>query len=159
MVQSDGPQAGAEPRVDVIVVAAGSSSRMAGIDKRLALLGGRPLLIRTLEAMAGAAIVDRIVLVMEEGTALETLRPGLPPSVVQIVPGGPHRGASESGHRGGILDLIGSLSSGPPRRRRNPDCQRSSGRSGAGGFPSGCGGRTDVAQTQKRSTLRDVRRT
>ena len=100
MVQGGGPQAGAEPRVDVIVAAAGSSSRMAGIDKRLALLGGRPLLIRTLEAMAGAAIVDRIVLVMEEGTALETLRPGLPPSVVQIVPGGPHRGASvEAGFR------------------------------------------------------------
>ena len=100
MVQGGGPQAGAEPRVDVIVAAAGSSSRMAGIDKRLALLGGRPLLIRTLEAMAGAAIVDRIVLVMEEGTALETLRPGLPPSVVRIVPGGPHRGASvEAGFR------------------------------------------------------------
>ncbi|MEO8469991.1 MAG: 2-C-methyl-D-erythritol 2,4-cyclodiphosphate synthase [Chloroflexota bacterium] len=100
MVQGGGPQAGSESRVDVIVVAAGSSSRMAGIDKRLALLGGQPLLIRTIEAMASAPIVDRIVLVMEEGAALETLRPGLPSSVVRIVPGGAHRGASvEAGFR------------------------------------------------------------
>ena len=100
MVQSGGPRARAELRVDVIVVAAGSSSRMAGVDKRLALLGGRPLLIRTLEAIAGAPIVDRIVLVMEEGAALATLKPQFPATVVRIVPGGPHRGASvEAGFR------------------------------------------------------------
>ena len=100
MVQRGGPQAGTGLRVDVIVVAAGSSSRMAGVDKRLALIGGRPLLIRTLEAVADAPIVDRIVLVMEEGHALETLKPQFPASVVRIVPGGPHRGASvEAGFR------------------------------------------------------------
>lgn len=114
MIQSGGPQAGPEPRVDVIVVAAGSSSRMAGVDKRLALLGGRPLLIRTLEAIADAPIVDRIILVMEEGAALEKLRPGLPPSVVRIVPGGPHRGASvEAGFR--ALEVVAGGRLAPDR--------------------------------------------
>ena len=114
MIQSGGPQAGPEPRVDVIVVAAGSSSRMAGVDKRLALLGGRPLLIRTLDAIAAAPIVDRIILVMEEGPALETLRPWLPPSVVRIVPGGAHRGASvEAGFR--ALEVGGRRTLPPDR--------------------------------------------
>ena len=80
--------------VDVIVVAAGGSSRMAGIDKRLAPLGGRPLLIRTLEAVAASPVVERIVLVMGPGPALEEIRPLLPEAVVAIVPGGEHRGAS-----------------------------------------------------------------
>ena len=79
---------------DVIVVAAGASSRMGGTDKRLALLGGRPLLIRSLEAIAASPVVDRIVLVMGAGPALEVVRPMLPEAVIAIVPGGEHRGAS-----------------------------------------------------------------
>lgn len=80
--------------VDVIVVAAGRSSRMGGIDKRVAPLGGRPLLIRTLEAVAASPVVERIVLVMDPGPALEQVRPLLPDAVVVVVPGGEHRGAS-----------------------------------------------------------------
>jgi 2-C-methyl-D-erythritol 4-phosphate cytidylyltransferase/2-C-methyl-D-erythritol 2,4-cyclodiphosphate synthase len=81
-------------RVDAIVVAAGTSSRMGGVDKRLAPLAGRPLLLRTLEALDAAPVVERIVLVMGTGPALEALRPAVPSTVVAIVPGGDHRGAS-----------------------------------------------------------------
>ncbi len=88
------------PGADAIVVAAGTSSRMGGIDKRLAPLGGRPLIVRTLEALVASPRVERIVLVMGPGTALETVRPLLPALVAAIVPGGSHRGASvEAGFR------------------------------------------------------------
>ena len=94
---SDGP---GRPGVDAIVVAAGSSERMNGIDKRLALLGGRPLLIRTLDAMAAADEVERIVLVMGPGAALDAIRAMLPSKVLAVVAGGAHRGASvEAGFR------------------------------------------------------------
>ena len=81
-------------RADAIVVAAGTSSRMEGVDKRLVSLGGRPLLIRALEAVAAAPVVERIVLVMAAGPALDAIRPLVPAAVVAIVPGGDHRGAS-----------------------------------------------------------------
>ena len=87
-------EGGPTPFADAIVVAAGGSTRMGGVDKRLAPLGGRPLLIRTLEAVAASPAVERIVLVMGPGAALDALRPFLPEAVVAIVPGGEHRGAS-----------------------------------------------------------------
>lgn len=97
--------------IDAIVVAAGMSGRMEGLDKRLAPLGGRPLLIWTLEAIASAPITERIVLVMGPGPALDAIRPFLPSCVVGVVAGGPHRGASvEAGFRaleglhGGAID-------------------------------------------------------
>jgi 2-C-methyl-D-erythritol 4-phosphate cytidylyltransferase len=80
--------------IDVIVVAAGSSSRMGGTDKRTAPLAGRPLLAWTIAGIAASPVVERIVLVMEAGPALDALRPSLPGAVVAVVPGGEHRGAS-----------------------------------------------------------------
>ena len=50
-------------RADAIVVAAGSSSRMGGIDKLEASVGGRPILARAIEAFVRAPSVDRIVVV------------------------------------------------------------------------------------------------
>ena len=94
--------------VDVIVVAAGESSRMNGIDKRLASLAGRPLLARTLDAFAASSIVERVVLVMNPGPALDALRPFIPAVVAATVAGGPHRGASVEA---GLLALAG-LSAG-----------------------------------------------
>ena len=38
---------------DAIVVAAGTSARMGGVDKLAAPIGGRPLLAWTLDALAG----------------------------------------------------------------------------------------------------------
>ncbi len=49
--------------VDVVVVAAGSSTRMAGIDKLQATLLGRPLLAWTLDALRAATSTRTLVLV------------------------------------------------------------------------------------------------
>ena len=43
-------------RADVVVVAAGSSRRMAGTDKLMAEIGGRPLLAWTLAGVCGGAL-------------------------------------------------------------------------------------------------------
>ena len=45
--------------VDVVVVAAGSSTRMAGVDKLQATLLGRPLLAWTLDALITALAIFR----------------------------------------------------------------------------------------------------
>lgn len=107
MAGQAGATPGRGPGADAIVVAAGNSSRMGGVDKRLALLAGRPLLIRTLEAVAASPVVERIVLVMGSGGALDALRPLLPPAVVAIVPGGDHRGASVAAGFVALLELDG----------------------------------------------------
>ncbi|MDQ6793476.1 MAG: NTP transferase domain-containing protein, partial [Chloroflexota bacterium] len=46
---------------DAIVVAAGASSRMGGIDKLAAMVHDRPLLAWSLDAIAAAPAVERIV--------------------------------------------------------------------------------------------------
>ncbi|HEY8490533.1 MAG TPA: 2-C-methyl-D-erythritol 4-phosphate cytidylyltransferase [Dehalococcoidia bacterium] len=80
-------------QVGAIIVAAGRSARMEGVDKLFAPLGGRPLLARTLAAFPEAE-VDRLVLVLREenlerGRALlAELPPGLPATAV---PGGERR--------------------------------------------------------------------
>jgi 2-C-methyl-D-erythritol 4-phosphate cytidylyltransferase/2-C-methyl-D-erythritol 2,4-cyclodiphosphate synthase len=92
---------GARPPADAVVVAAGTSRRMAGVDKLEAVVGGRPLLAWTLAAIRAAGCVDRIVLVTAPGR-LESLResPWLsagvrdPGAVIAVVAGGPTRQAS-----------------------------------------------------------------
>ncbi|HET9084068.1 MAG TPA: NTP transferase domain-containing protein, partial [Candidatus Limnocylindrales bacterium] len=48
---------------DAIVVAAGASTRMAGIDKLLAPIGDRPLLAHAVLALAASRAVGSIVVV------------------------------------------------------------------------------------------------
>ena len=68
-------------RADVVVVAAGSSRRMAGTDKLMAEIGGRPLLAWTLEACAAAPCVERVVLVARRGARTSGAgRRGFPPA-------------------------------------------------------------------------------
>ena len=55
------------PRADVVVVAAGASRRMTGVDKITAPIAGRPLLAWTLAPFADSAIVDRLVVVAPAG--------------------------------------------------------------------------------------------
>jgi len=73
----DGPAAPvgipASDEVGAVVVAAGRSARMGGLDKLFAPLGGRPLLARTLAAFQECAAVRRVVLVL----AAENLAQGL----------------------------------------------------------------------------------
>jgi 2-C-methyl-D-erythritol 4-phosphate cytidylyltransferase/2-C-methyl-D-erythritol 2,4-cyclodiphosphate synthase len=88
-----------EPTADVIVVAAGGSSRMGGTDKLVAPLGGRPLLARSLAAIAAAPEIRRIVLVVAAGRETEAATL-MPDRVAAVVIGGTHRGASvEAGFR------------------------------------------------------------
>ena len=80
-----------DPPVEAIVVAAGSSSRMAGLDKLDADLAGRSVLRRSIEAIAAAG-VERIVVVTTPARI-----PGLaaaewlPDAVVAVVAGGERR--------------------------------------------------------------------
>ncbi len=78
--------------VDAVVVAAGDSRRMAGRDKLAAPIGGRPLLAWTLERLASAPEVARIV-VVTAADRLAAMRAAtwLPPTVVAVIGGGARR--------------------------------------------------------------------
>ncbi|HYM82632.1 MAG TPA: 2-C-methyl-D-erythritol 4-phosphate cytidylyltransferase [Candidatus Dormibacteraeota bacterium] len=80
---------------DVVIVAAGRSSRMGGLDKLDAMLAGRPILVLTIEAVASSSVVRRIVVVVAE-ERVERLRgaPWLPSAIAAVVPGGARRQAS-----------------------------------------------------------------
>lgn len=57
------------PPADAVIVAAGGSRRMGGIDKLQAPILGRPLLAWTLDAFAASTVVDQIVIVTSENGA------------------------------------------------------------------------------------------
>jgi len=61
------------PNVSAIIVAAGESQRMGGIDKVLAPLGGRPVIAHVLAAFDSCQSVDHIVLVVNQ-KSLEACR-------------------------------------------------------------------------------------
>lgn len=80
---------------DAVIVAAGASSRMNGVDKLAEPLLGRPLLAWSVEAMAGAESVDRIVVVtraeqVEELRTADWLR-NLAEGRLDVVAGGETR--------------------------------------------------------------------
>ena len=86
-------------RADAIVVAAGRSTRMGGVDKLATDIGGRPLLAWTLDALAAAPEVGRVVVVTaEERRAGIATAAWLPAKVVDVVAGGGRR--QESVHAG-----------------------------------------------------------
>lgn len=62
------------PRCAALVAAAGSSSRMGGVNKLLEPLDGVPVLIRTLTALQQAAQVDEIVIAAREEDLVEISR-------------------------------------------------------------------------------------
>jgi 2-C-methyl-D-erythritol 4-phosphate cytidylyltransferase/2-C-methyl-D-erythritol 2,4-cyclodiphosphate synthase len=80
------------PFADAVVVAAGTGSRMAGTDKLLADVGGRPVLRWALDSLASAASVRRIVVVAapDRVPALSAL-PWLHALEARVVPGGQRR--------------------------------------------------------------------
>jgi 2-C-methyl-D-erythritol 4-phosphate cytidylyltransferase len=53
-------------RVGAVIVAAGSSKRMKGIDKVFALLEGKPILARVIDTFEKCELVDQIVVVVSE---------------------------------------------------------------------------------------------
>jgi 2-C-methyl-D-erythritol 4-phosphate cytidylyltransferase len=100
MRESDG-------RVGAIIVAAGTSSRMGGIDKVFALLGKEPLLARAVNVFQDCPSVDSIVIVV----ARKSLAHGRKlvkecgwAKVVAVCPGGPRR---QDSVREGLKRLAG----------------------------------------------------
>jgi 2-C-methyl-D-erythritol 4-phosphate cytidylyltransferase/2-C-methyl-D-erythritol 2,4-cyclodiphosphate synthase len=78
--------------VDVVVVAAGSSTRMAGNDKLLAPLQGRPLLAWTLEAIRAASATRELVLVTSpDRVAALAAEPWVAAAASRVVAGGTRR--------------------------------------------------------------------
>lgn len=59
-------------RVGAVIVAAGKSQRMGGVDKVLALLGGKPVLARVVDVFQKCNSIDQIVVVLNE----QNLEPG-----------------------------------------------------------------------------------
>ena len=53
-------------KVGAVIVAAGESQRMGGVDKVMALLGGKPVLVRTVDVFQSCSSIDQIVLVLSE---------------------------------------------------------------------------------------------
>jgi 2-C-methyl-D-erythritol 4-phosphate cytidylyltransferase len=53
-----------QPKVAAIIVAAGDSQRMEGIDKMFAPLGGRPVLARVIDTFQNCRRIDQIIIVM-----------------------------------------------------------------------------------------------
>ncbi len=57
---------GEKPKVGAVIVAAGVSQRMGGVDKVSALLGGEPLLARVVEVFQRSNSIDQIVVVLSQ---------------------------------------------------------------------------------------------
>ena len=82
-----------------VIVAAGSASRMGGIDKVMAPLGGEPMIKRTIRAFQECDAVSEIVIVTREDLILPiTAFLGEFPKVTAVVAGGKSR--QESVHNG-----------------------------------------------------------
>jgi 2-C-methyl-D-erythritol 4-phosphate cytidylyltransferase/2-C-methyl-D-erythritol 2,4-cyclodiphosphate synthase len=86
------PPRHALPPADAIVVAAGASRRMGGQDKLMARVAGRPLLAWTLEAVAAARSVRRVIVVAaSERVAEVAAQPWVTMLGARVVAGGPRR--------------------------------------------------------------------
>jgi len=98
---------------DAVVVAAGRSERMGGLDKLDAELAGRPVLAWSLAAVAASPYVERIALVRRSDRAAQPRPAWLPDKVVAVVPGGARRQDSVAA---GIRALDGPHASTPGGR-------------------------------------------
>jgi 2-C-methyl-D-erythritol 4-phosphate cytidylyltransferase/2-C-methyl-D-erythritol 2,4-cyclodiphosphate synthase len=85
------PQPGSDDPIEAVIVAAGASRRMGGVDKLEAELEGRSVLRWSVEALAAAG-VERIVIVAAPARiAAIAAADWLPDSVVAVVAGGERR--------------------------------------------------------------------
>ena len=80
------------PSADAIVVAAGASRRMGGRDKLTVSIAGRPLLAWTLDALAAARSVRRLIVVAApDRVAALSAEPWIRERDATIIPGGERR--------------------------------------------------------------------
>ncbi len=97
--------------VEAVVVAAGSSSRMGGVDKLDAELDGRSVLRRSIESLASAG-VERMVIVTSQARIAETAAANwLPVQVVAVVAGGARRQESVAAGVAALAEAVGDRSS------------------------------------------------
>ena len=61
-------------RVGAVIVAAGRSTRMGGVDKTFAPILGRPLVAHTLDRFESSSLIDQIVLVLAEDSLEQGLK-------------------------------------------------------------------------------------
>ncbi len=83
-----------QPEVGAIIVAAGESQRMGGIDKVQAQLGGKPVLARVIDTFQACEPVNQIVVVVNpksEAWCRRLVAGGAWPKVSDICPGGERR--------------------------------------------------------------------
>jgi len=86
-------------RCGAVIVAAGSASRMGGIDKVMAPLGGEPMIARTVRAFQECDAISEIVIVTREDLIMPVTRLTREmPKVTAVVAGGKSR--QESVHLG-----------------------------------------------------------
>jgi len=55
-----------QQKVGAVIVAAGESQRMGGVDKLWALLGGKPVLARVADTFQNCSLIDQIVIILNE---------------------------------------------------------------------------------------------
>ncbi len=115
MTAEDEPRSGRYAgAADAVVVAAGSSRRMGGLDKLLTPVAGRPLIAWTLGALAVAPSIGRIVVVTSPERVGEwRIAPWLPARVDAVVAGGTTRQAS-------VANGVRHLDSVDPAGRTRP---------------------------------------
>jgi 2-C-methyl-D-erythritol 4-phosphate cytidylyltransferase / 2-C-methyl-D-erythritol 2,4-cyclodiphosphate synthase len=79
------------PPADVVIVAAGASTRMGGLDKMTVAIGGRPLLAWTLAPFAASPLIDRLVVVAPADRIDELGSADWLPRRARVVAGGERR--------------------------------------------------------------------
>ncbi len=82
------------PRCTAVIVAAGSATRMQGIDKIMANLAGEPVIVHTVRAFENAECIDEIVVVARQDRLEEVqkvLQSGGFSKLTAVVPGGETR--------------------------------------------------------------------
>ncbi len=87
------------PKCSVVIVAAGSSTRMGGVDKIMADLAGKPVILRSVEAFQKHGAVQEIVVVTREDLCEkidQILKDNGMKKVKAVVPGGSTRAESVS---------------------------------------------------------------
>ena len=85
------------PRCSAVIVAAGSSTRMGGVDKIVTEIAGKPMILRTAEAFEKNPAVQEIIVVAREDLRVrveEILREGGIAKVKAVVNGGVTRAES-----------------------------------------------------------------
>jgi len=83
-----------QQKVGAIIVAAGESQRMGGVDKVLALLGGKPVLARVINIFQMCNLIDQIVVVVSKqslGRCQQLVAESGWSKITEVCPGGRRR--------------------------------------------------------------------